>query len=130
MAQEQIHNDIKWLEQQLEAKKKELAEKPREQKEEKEIVKEIIREAPTAPAPPPSLRGVSSDDNANKTAQDLKEKEHEEIINELVKLAFSKDLLSALKAAESLKNPHLLDEFHDILADQYYQKLLDARKLK
>jgi len=61
---------------------------------------------------------------------DLKEKEHGDIIQNLVQIAFSKNLLSALKVAESLNNPHILDEFHDTLADQYYQKLLDARKLK
>src|SRR3989344_3713728 len=129
MAQEQINEDIKWLERQLEAKKRELAGGGPETKEEREIVKEVIKETvtdkPNASAPAAKL----SDNDAKKSVLDLKEKEHGDIIQNLVQIAFSKNLLSALKVAESLNNPHILDEFHDTLADQYYQKLLNARRV-
>src|SRR3989338_5365229 len=122
MAQEGIHEDIKWLEGQLEAKKRELAGGGMEAKEEREVVKDIIKEAPQAPTPPPAPTPSLSDDDAKK--------KHHEIINELVNIALAKNLASALKVAESFKNPHIIDEFHDTLADRYYQKLQDARKLK
>ncbi|MEK7162565.1 MAG: hypothetical protein AAB730_01780 [Patescibacteria group bacterium] len=130
MPQEQIHEEIKWLESQLEAKKKELGERVGGQ-EEREMVKEVLREAPEPPSSPASTSQAGlSDEEASRKADELKEKEHSHIIEELVKIAFSKNLLSALKVANSLRNPHLLDEFHDTLADHYYQKLLEARKLK
>lgn len=128
MAQEQINQDIKWLEGQLEAKKRELA--GAETKEEREIIKDVIKEAPQAPIPPPASKASLSDDDAKKKAAELEEKKHHEIIDELVNIAFAKNLASALKVAESFKNPHIIDEFHDTLADHYYQKLQDARKLK
>jgi hypothetical protein len=128
MPQEQINDEIKWLEAQLEARKRELVEKSFEKKEERDVLKEIIKEVPTGSAPTPPAP-IISDDAALKKAEELQEKEHEEIIEELVNISFSKNLASALKVANSLKNPHLLDEFHDALADRYYQKLLDARKI-
>ncbi|MBI2023919.1 hypothetical protein HYT00_00785 [Candidatus Giovannonibacteria bacterium] len=130
MAQEQIHEDIKWLEERLEAKKRELVASGVESKEEREIVKDVIKEVPTATTLPPPARSTISDDDAKKTSADLQEKKHHEIIEGLVNVALSKDLASAFKVARSLNNPHLMDEFHDTLADKYYQKLLDARKLK
>ncbi|OGF67099.1 hypothetical protein A3I27_03950 [Candidatus Giovannonibacteria bacterium RIFCSPLOWO2_02_FULL_43_11b] len=130
MAQEAIHEDIKWLEGQLEAKKRELEGAGAETKEELEIIKDVIKEAPQAPTPPPASHASLSDDDTKKKAGELEEKKHHEIIDELVAIAFSKNLASALKVAESFKNPHIIDEFHDTLADQYYQKLQDARKLK
>lgn len=131
MPQGEIHEEIKWLESQLEAKKKELQERGSEQKEEREMVKEVLREASQPPSPPASAPKTGlSDEEVLRKADELREKEHEHVIEELVKIAFSKNLLSALKVANSLRNPHLLDEFHDTLADNYYQKLLESRKLK
>lgn len=99
-----------------------------EAKPEREMVREIIKGAVTAPTPPTS--GAISDDAAQKAAYDLKEKEHEHIIEELAALAMAKGIISAIKIANALKNSHLLDEFHDTLADKYYEKLLEARKIK
>ncbi len=128
MVQEAVHEEIKWLEERLEAKKKELAvggvEKP-----EKEIVREVIKDVSLEKTPPPA-GAVISDDAAQKAAYALKEKEHQQIIEGLIGLALAQGLAIATKAANHLKNPHLLDEFHDALADKYYEKLLAARKLK
>lgn len=129
--QQNIHEDIRWLEGQLEAKKKELSENSGEQKGEREVVREVLRDTQSEePLLPPATSQTISDDDAKAKAGELEEKKHHEVIEELVKIAFSKDLASALKVAESFKNPHIVDEFHDILADEYYQKLIDARKLK
>lgn len=126
-----IHEDIRWLETQLEAKKKELSDKSGESKEDREVVREILRDTQSEePLLPPPTNQTISDDDAKKKAGELEERKHHEVIEELINIAFSKDLASALKVAESFKNPHIMDEFHDTLADQYYQKLIDARKLK
>ena len=132
MPQEQIREEIKWLESQLETKKKELSGEGKEPREEREMIGEIFREAGAGEKPsPPILSPVTIPDETSKDkAAELKEKEHKYIIEELINLAFEKNLSSALKVANSLKNPHLLDEFHDTLADYYYQKLLEARKIK
>ena len=134
MAQEQLNQDIKWLEAQLKAKKKELSERGA-QKPEREIVKEVLKDSSAGENPPAGLPPVlppsTVSDGANfKKTDEAVEKEHEPIVKDLVALAFSKNLASALRAARSLKNPHMLDEFHDTLADQYYEKLKAARKLK
>ena len=126
MSQESLQDEIKWLEGQLEAKKQSL-----EGKEGREALKEVIKEAGEMKLLPPPLSSASlSDDAAQQAAQDLKEKEHKEIVEDLVGIAFSKGLAEALKVANKLQNPHLLDEFHDTLADKYYEKLLAARKIK
>lgn len=130
MAQEQIHEDIKWLEDQLEAKKRELAGSGAEMKEEKEMVRDVIRETPSASTPPPQTKSSISDDDVKKSSAELTEKKHHEIVEELVRIAFTKDLASAFKIARQMNNPHLMDEFHDTLADKYYEKLQQARKLK
>ena len=59
----------------------------------------------------------------------LQEKEHEHIIEELVAIALTKSIFSAIAVAKKLKNPHLLDDFHDALVDHYYDKLIQARKI-
>src|SRR3989304_5366468 len=113
MAQEGIHEDIKWLEGQLEAKKRELAGGGMEAKEERGGGQDIIKEAPQAPTPPPAPTPSLSDDDAKKKAGELEEKKHHEIINELVNIALAKNLASALKVAESFKNPPIIAEFQD-----------------
>ena len=134
MLEGQIHEDIKWLESQLEAKKKELAGTGLEEKEEREMVKDVLRESTgeiSSSDGPPVLQhdtSTASDDDLKKT--ELTEKEHAKVIEKLIEIAFAKSLAVAIKAARSLKNAHLLDKFHDTLADQYYEKLKAARKLK
>jgi len=130
MVQESVNEEIKWLEERLEAKKQELAsggvEKP-----EREIVREVIQDVSLEKTPPPAGESApASNDAAQKAAYNLKEKEHAHIIEELIGLALAQGLAIAVKTANHLKNPHLLDEFHDALADKYYEKLLAARKLK
>jgi len=135
MAQESIENEIKWLEEQLEAKRRALQESGSASAEaadgrEREMIKDVIKEAaePTSNLLPPT--STISDDDAQKAAFLLKEKEHEQIIQDLVVMALTKGIASALKVVRALNNPHILDEFHDTLADKFYEKLLQARKIK
>jgi hypothetical protein len=137
MAQESLNDEIKWLEERLSAKKTELLEKEQsaaggviESKEEREMARDVIKEAASQNLLPVPSGSQISDDDAKKAALLLDEKEHDEIVSDLVAIAFSKGMAHAMKAANALKNPHILDEFHDALADKYYQKLLESKKIK
>lgn len=53
-----------------------------------------------------------------------------EQVGALVSLVFEKGIREAISVARSLDNPAILDEFHDILVDRYYQILIEKRILK
>lgn len=128
MAQEGIQEQIKLLEAQLDAKKREL-ESTGEQKENREILREVIKDIAQNPIAPPSTPAQTTAlDEDQKKIEDLKEKEHEHIVQELLDIAISKNPFSAIKMARALKNPHIEDEFHDKLAT-YFDKLIESRKL-
>lgn len=102
-------------------------------KEHVESAKEVVHEAKTdQPAFSSSTPASSSHDYAAQTkgkADEIREKEHREQIEALVDIALTKGVLDAVAVARHLGNPHLLDDFHDMLVDEYYDKLLQARKL-
>ena len=130
MAQEVIQEQIKMLEAQLEAKRQELAsgEQPKENRELlREVIKDVAQERVMLPAPRPTNAVPANTDEAK--LADLKEKEHEHVVQELLDLAISKDVFAAIKMAGALKNPHIEDEFHDKLAT-YFDKLIESRKIK
>jgi len=51
-------------------------------------------------------------------------------VSTLVSLVFDKGLREAISVARALNNPAILDEFHDILVDRYYQILIEKGILK
>ena len=58
------------------------------------------------------------------------EKQHTPEIEALIQIAFEKGISEAIEAAKAKNDPHLLDDFHDALIDRFYQKLIEAGKLK
>lgn len=58
------------------------------------------------------------------------EKQHQAEIEALIQIAFDKGIAAAIKAAKTKNDPHILDDFHDALIDRFYQKLVEAGKLK
>lgn len=58
------------------------------------------------------------------------EKQHEQEIEALVQIAFEQGIAAAIETAKAKNNPHLLDDFHDAVIDRFYQKLVEAGKLK
>lgn len=133
MEQQSLQEHIAWLENQLQQKKHELATQGAPEKNEREIVKEVIQgvgaETVSPPPPmPPIATHIASP--IHPLPNDPKESEHRALVQGLVEQAVSGDLFAALKSAENLHNPHLLDEFHDALTDHYYEKLVESRKLK
>ena len=53
----------------------------------------------------------------------------EEDTRALIEIALTKGIAEAVKIAER-DSPYMLDELHDHLADDYYEKLVALRKLK
>lgn len=115
-----IKEEIKMLEQKLAEKKRELTESGIEVKPEtaaREVIKEYI--APSAQV----SASRASDDQIKKAAQSIKEEPHSQQIEELLKIAEKNGILNAVEVAKHLKNPHLLDDFHDrIIAELLKEK--------
>jgi hypothetical protein len=63
-------------------------------------------------------------------AQKLKDEPKERQIELLTQMAFDKGVVEAVGVAKNLNNPYLLDEFHDVLVDRLYGKLVEKGKLK
>lgn len=53
----------------------------------------------------------------------------DEQVKTLCELAFQKGVEVALKAAQELNNPYILDEFHDVLVDELYERLIKEKKI-
>ena len=61
---------------------------------------------------------------------DVKDVEKKKQVEGLLYVAFEKSIATAIKKAETEGGGYLLDELHDQLVDQYYDKLLEFRKIK
>ena len=131
--------EIKNLEQQLEAKKRELAVAGAPAKEEKEVFREVLKEhietlRPSAPpadttipsAPLPSIPAPAPQDAA---AEVKKDEANETTVRMLVEKAMTGTIEDAVKEAQKI-SPYMLDELHDHLVDDMYDKLVVLRKIK
>lgn len=132
--------EIRELERRLEEKKRLLTESGKEIPHEKEVFREVLKEhiesvkpsakdgefgitpvAGVAPGLPTDLQS---------RADDLKKKEErEEHVRELIEIAMTHSIESAVKVAQEA-TPYLLDELHDHLVDDFYEKLVALRKIK
>ena len=131
--------EIKNLEQQLEAKKRELAVAGAPAKEEKEVFREVLKEhietlrpsAPPAdtailPAPLPPIAAPAPQDVV---AEVKKDEANEATVRMLVEKAMTGTIEDAVKEAQKI-SPYMLDELHDHLVDDMYDKLVVLRKIK
>lgn len=121
--------EIKELEAKLEAKKREMVAAGTETPE-KHVFKQVVREhtgheAPSSSFNPHGSASASNPSPATKTTSP----QDDEKLDQLVTHAFTKGIISAVSEARKLNVPFLVDMLHDRLVDEYYQKLLDARKL-
>ncbi|TSC76713.1 MAG: hypothetical protein G01um101433_714 [Parcubacteria group bacterium Gr01-1014_33] len=133
--------EIRHLERRLEEKKREFAETRQPAPQEKEILREVLKEhievakpafSPTEPhasyTPPPISQSAGTTAQKKK-ADDSAKEQREEAVRKLIELALSRTIFDAVIAAQK-STPYLLDELHDHLVDDYYDKLLALRKLK
>ena len=126
--------EIQELERRLEEKKRSLAESGEEAVPEKEAFREVLKEhidtvrttpSEKATLPASSSRATQSDDDVVRLKDDLKED-----VRVLIEIAMTKSVEEAVRAAERAGNPYLLDELHDHLIDDYYDKLISLRKIR
>jgi hypothetical protein len=89
----------------------------------KEEIKSYLRELQKTPsfAPPTAVRDE---------AKEISRFGAGEQVGALISLVFERGLKYALSVAQQLKNPAILDEFHDTLVDHYYQVLLEKKIIK
>lgn len=135
--------EIRELERKLEEKKQELLRTSGEAAlphTEKQLLKEVLREhieeekKGAGPAEgfsgnAPAVTHVPTDD-PKKQADDVRKKENrEEQMRHLVEIAMTKSIRDAVKIAQA-STPYLLDELHDHLVDDYYDKLIALKKIK
>ena len=129
---ERLEAEIKELQERLTAKQKEYGQETHTN--ERELFREIFRERMdelamsaktnvSAPAEP----SVSTNGAGQNAVKDIQK---EEEVKALLYIAFEKSPEDAIRAAQASGNAYLLDELHDRLADQYYDKLLEFRKIK
>lgn len=124
--------EIQELSRLLEEKKKALLERG-ETKEHKEIFQEVFSEKYKEVLPPPSggdASGVVPQPSHVKSSDDPQHKiMHEQQLQMLVDFSMTHGLMGAVARA-SRETPWLLDALHDRLADEYYQKLVQAKEIK
>lgn len=129
-----LEQEIVAIEQRLAEKKAELGKSAVH-----EAVKEQIQEKVPEYLPRPSAEiatGIEPDssqvvpEQQSIVAPSYLSDELKDKVQELVNLAFTKNIESAVKAVSKLNNPALIDAFHDILVDQLYNTLIERGKLK
>ena len=121
-----IHEEIFELEKRLAEKKQELAEKQEFEKQDKDILREVVKERISQvkiSTQPPAPHIV-------KKAKEIGVESKERQIQLLIDLVFQKGVEHAIEVARRLDNPYLLDELHDSLVDKLYNKLVEEGKLK
>ncbi len=68
------------------------------------------------------------ENNKNLSEEDIQRQN--EILQDLVNIAFHTGIVHAVNKAKSLNDPYILDAFHDLLADRLYDELIKRGKLK
>ena len=131
--------EIKNLEQQLEAKKRELAVAGVPAKEEKEVFREVLKEhietlRPSTPPtdttiPPTPSASVVIPAPQNSQGRIKEDEANEATVRMLVEKAMAGTIEDAVKEAQKI-SPYMLDELHDHLVDDMYDKLVVLRKIK
>ena len=89
----------------------------------KEEIKSYLEELQQIPS---SAAPVATRDETD----EITKFEPDQQIGALVSLAFDRSLREAISVARELNNPAILDEFHDILVDRYYNMLVEKKILK
>lgn len=79
-------------------------------------------------SPSVTLQAPVVDLAAKRKADEIREKAHEAQIHDLVDIAAKQGIEDAVLTARQLQNPHILDDFHDALVDEYYEKLFAKRE--
>lgn len=96
---------------------------PEKEQAVKEQIKQYVKAQPSDDA---SQLPVSKRDEA----REIRKFPEKQQVNALVSLVFEKGLKQAVSIARALDNPAILDEFHDVLADRYFDELVKRKIIK
>ena len=124
-----FNQEIAELEAKLASKKQELMQAGVETPE-KHVFKEVIREHAFAGEATAPIIPTATTASTTSTAPRTTTPQEEATLNTFVAHAFTKGISSAVAEARKTNNPFLIDTLHDRLVDEYYQKLVAARKIK
>ncbi len=91
-----------------------------------EVLQSAKEITPTASAPVAD----SSPATPAKPTQPAEEPADKKRVEQLTQIAFDKGLTEAIEEAKKANNPYILDEFHDALTNDLYEKLVEAKKLE
>lgn len=127
-----VEEEIKMLEQRLAEKKREAGMVDAESQKERELFREVVRQhaaqvSPPVVQPPSAPAGIGVP-QASAPVSEAEKQERENIMTKLVEAALTHGILHALKSPEA-ENFYYVDELHDRLADEYYDKLVALRKV-
>lgn len=79
---------------------------------------------------PPQVSPLMNDEEVMQDLKDVMAMDKPKQVKVLVYLAFKKGIHHAANIAKKLKDPYLMDEFHDTLVSELYSLLLKKRKIK
>jgi len=82
---------------------------------------------PAPSVPPPSSKPLPK---AGLIEADFINLDEDQKLKILIDLALEKSVDEAIKMAQATDNAHLVDKLHDTLKDEYYQQLLEKKKIK
>lgn len=125
--------EIKELEAKLEAKKREMAGTGREIQPERDIFRQVVREHAGGSAPEisqPAGPAPSAPQGTYVTISQPLSEDEEKKLQKIIQEAFSSGIKAAVNEAKRTNDPYFVDLLHDYLADQYYHKLIQAKRLK
>lgn len=133
------------MEEQLQRKKRELAEQGVPIPPEKDVFRDVLKEhietlrpsvlspSPTSSEPPekvyPPVPAPPAQAPQRPTVSIREEEVREKTVRQLVEKALTGTIEDAVRLAEK-ESPYYVDALHDRLVDEYYEKLLHARKLE
>lgn len=136
-SEEILEKEIETLSQKLEEKKSLLAKEqkflPQEKKEivTKEVIREHLEKTPIIPISSRKKISITPQilPSGKISLKDLKKFPKEKQLEILISLALFHSLSQAVSLAKQLADPFLLDEFHDLLVDRFYQELVKRNKI-
>lgn len=129
---ENVENEIARLERELASKKEALRTKQEsgeidELPHDKEILKTVIKEKTEATESEgiPAPEAAPLIDSPTYLSEKLKNQ-----VQQLINSAFAKSIFGAIKTVKTTNDSALIDAFHDALADELFDKLVERGKLK
>ena len=97
--------------------------------QEKEMLRETLRDHIEEIRTPPTVPAEQSVPTPPPSSDPAGQQLREEQIRRLIEIALTKSIQEAVKIAQA-NSPYLLDELHDHLVDDYYDKLVQLKKIQ